>query len=181
MFEGNYSLTLDAKGRLSVPRKYRHSLEGQCGLRVVITIDPYEGCLVVYPISEWRQVQEELGRHRGLKPGAQEDERVWAKWMQRLVIGNAYHCDMDSHGRLLVPPDLRKRAGLDNKDGDNKDQKRQVRVVGLIGKFELWSEAAWSRRSEEHLEENKEFVDRVMKGSRAMKGSAEPEPAPAAA
>ena len=49
MFDGNYSLALDAKGRLSVPKKYRHSLVEQCGPRVVVTVDPYEGCLVVYP------------------------------------------------------------------------------------------------------------------------------------
>lgn len=173
MFDGNYSLTLDAKGRLSVPKKFRHSLEEQCGRRVVITVDPYEGCLVVYPIAEWKGVEERLK----VDGGAGEAERVKAQWMQRFIVGNAQHCDMDPQGRLLISPELRKHVGLGRedggKDGGKKDESRQVRAVGMDGKFEVWVESAWERRSEEFLEWNRKLVSDVMKGPAA------PEPAAA--
>ena len=177
VFDGNYSLTLDAKGRLSVPKKFRHSLEEQCGPRVVITIDPYEGCLVVYPITEWRHVEKRLE----VDEQAGEAGRVKAEWMQRFVIGNAQHCDMDSQGRLLISPELRKRAGLGredaDRDGDRKDEKRQVRAIGMDKKFELWVESVWDRRSKEYLKWNRELVADVMTGPAVP----EPESAPAAA
>lgn len=171
MFDGNYPLTLDAKGRLSVPKKFRRSLEEQCGPRVVVTVDPYEGCLVVYPIAEWKKVEEKL------KVGdeAGEADRVKAQWMQRFVIGNAQHCDMDSQGRLLISPELRKCVGLGREDGGGKDENRQVRAIGMDGRFEVWVESAWDRRSREFLEWNRKLVSDVMKGPAAT------EPQPAAA
>ena len=165
MFDGNHSLTLDSKGRLSVPKKYRHSLEEQCGRRVIITIDPYEGCLVVYPISEWCDMEKKL--KEALDQAEQEAEKVRAEWMRRLVIGSAQHCDLDPQGRLLISPDLRKRVFFDQeegvKDGDRKDEKRQVRAIGLDRKFELWAESVWNRRSMEYLKWNRELVESVMK------------------
>ena len=173
MFDGNYPLTLDAKGRLSVPKKFRRSLEEQSGSRVVVTVDPYEGCLVVYPIAEWKKVEEKL------KVGGEagEADRVKAQWMQRFVIGSAQHCDMDSQGRLLIAPELRKRVGLGREDGDGKDESRQVRAIGMDGRFEVWVESAWDRRSGEFLEWNRKLVSDVMKGPAAL----EPQSAPTAA
>ena len=173
MFDGNYPLTLDAKGRLSVPKKFRRSLEEQSGPRVVVTVDPYEGCLVVYPIAEWKEVEGRLK----VDGNAGEADRVKAQWMQRFVIGNAQHCDMDSQGRLLIAPELRKRVGLGREDGgedgEKKDESRQVRAVGMDGKFEVWVESAWERRSREFLDWNRKLVSDV------MKGPAGPEPEPA--
>ena len=173
MFDGNYPLTLDAKGRLSVPKKLRRSLEEQSGPRVVVTVDPYEGCLVVYPIAEWKKVEGKL------KVGdeAGEADRVKAQWMQRFVIGNAQHCDMDSQGRLLIAPELRKRVGLGREDGDGKDESRQVRAIGMDGRFEVWVESAWDRRSREFLDWDRKLVSDVMKGPAAP----EPPSAPTAA
>ncbi len=175
MFDGNYSLALDAKGRLSVPKKYRHSLVEQCGPRVVVTVDPYEGCLVVYPITEWRDVEQKLKDR--LEQAEQEAEKVKAEWMRRLVVGNAQHCDLDPQGRLLISPDLRKCVGFEaeegGKDGDKKNEKRHVRAIGLDRKFELWAESVWNRRSMEYLKWNRELVENVMKGPVA------PEPAAA--
>ena len=168
MFDGNYPLTLDAKGRLSVPKKFRRSLEEQCGPRVVVTVDPYEGCLVVYPIAEWKQVEERLK----VDDEAGEAGRVKAQWMQRIVIGNARHCDMDSQGRLLIAPELRKHIGPGHEDGDEKDGNPQVRAIGMDGKFEVWGESAWDRRSREFLEWNRKLVSDVMKGPAAPESAA---------
>ena len=73
-----------------------------------------------------------------------------AQRLRRLLIGNASDCDMDPHGRILVPPVLRGFAGLE----------RYVQMVGQGRKFELWSESAWSRHLDELLEQVDDLVDR---------------------
>ena len=174
VFRGNHLLTLDDKGRLSV-KKYHLALEEEYGPkpRMAITIDPYEDCLVVYPFTEWKQVEEKLIQLPGLGVEAEEGERVKAAWTHRLIIGNVEYCNLDSHGRLLVSSDLRERVGI-SLDKDRKEE-RQVRMVGRMKTFELWSEPEWKRRVSEQRERNRRTVDRL------MRVPAEPEPEPAAA
>ena len=171
MFRGNHLLTLDDKGRLSV-KKYHLALKEEYGPKMAITIDPYEDCLVVYPLPEWKQVEEKLGELPGLGVKAEEGEQVKAAWTHRLVIGNVEYCDLDSHGRLLISSDLRERAGI-SLDKDRKE-KRQVRMVGRMKTFELWNEPEWKRRVSEQRERNRQTVDRL------MRVPAEPAPAPVA-
>lgn len=139
MFLGNYLITLDDKGRLAVPRKYRRWLrpEGsESKPEVVMTKNPNAHCLVVYPMKEWQVEADKVRRHPGLEPGAGEEEVKNAEELERELFGKADPCTIDSQGRVLVPPDLRREADLT----------RQVRVVGRNGKFELWDETMWSRR-----------------------------------
>ena len=155
VFRGNFQLTMDAKGRLAVPKKYRESLEAGFGLKMVITTGEYEDCLIVYPLPEWQRIEEKLRKHPDLKPDADDEARAKAEWTCRLVIGNATDCDIDSHGRLLVPPPLRKHAALE----------KQVRVVGQTEKFELWDETKWSERSAEAFARTKDRVRQAMGNS----------------
>ena len=148
MFRGNYQLTMDAKGRLAVPKKYRDGLEVESGLKMVITTGQYEDCLVVYPLPEWQRIEERLRQHPDLRPEADDEARAKAEWTNRLVIGNATDCDIDSHGRLLIPPPLRAHAQLE----------KQVRMVGGSEKFELWDESKWSARSAEEFARNKDRI-----------------------
>ncbi len=148
MFRGNYQLTMDAKGRLAVPKKYRDGLEAGSGLKMVVTTGQYEDCLVVYPLPEWQRIEERLRQHPDLKPEADDEARAKAEWTSRLVIGNATDCDIDSHGRLLIPPTLRKHADLE----------KQVRMVGQTEKFELWDESKWHARSAEEFARNKDRI-----------------------
>ena len=148
MFRGNFQLTMDAKGRLSVPKRYRDCLEAESGLKMVITTGEYEDCLVVYPLPEWQRIEERLRRHPDLQPEADDEARAKAEWTCRLVIGNASDCDIDSHGRLLIPPPLRTHAALE----------KQVRMVGQTEKFELWDESRWSERSADAFARNKDRV-----------------------
>ena len=161
MFRGNYQLTMDAKGRLAVPKKYRDGLEADSGLKMVITTGQYEDCLVVYPLPEWQRIEERLRQHPDLRPEADDEARAKAEWTNRLVIGNATDCDIDSHGRLLIPPTLRKHAGLE----------KQVRMVGQTEKFELWDESTWSARSAEEFARNK---DRIRQARSNWSASAAP-------
>ena len=126
-------MTLDAKGRLAVPSRYRERLMEDYGGKLVATISLLERCLVVYPFPDWQQIEDELRRLPALDPKAQA--------ISHLLIGHAAECDMDGQGRILIPPSLRQWAGLD----------KRVRMVGQMKKFELWDEGNWTARREELL------------------------------
>ncbi len=159
VFRGSYQLNMDGKGRLAVPKKYRDSLEAGSGLKMVITTGEYEHCLVVYPLPEWQRIEERLRRQPDLQPEADDEARARAEWACRLVIGNATECDIDSHGRLLIPPLLREHAALE----------KQVRMVGQTEKFELWDESKWTMRSAEEFARNK---DRIRQARSSRSGPA---------
>ena len=133
MFRGEYSLTIDSKARMAVPARYRERLDELGGGKLVITISLMERCLVVYPFPEWQRIEADLEKLPALDPQAQT--------ISHLLIGHATECDMDSHGRVLLPQSLREFAGLD----------RHAKMIGLVRKFELWEEQAWAERREEYL------------------------------
>ena len=133
MFRGEHSLSLDAKGRLAIPSRYRDRLVETCGGKLIVTISLLERCLVTYPFTEWQRIEEKLKTLPTLDPKAQA--------LSHLLIGHATDCDMDSHGRVLLTQSLRDFAGLD----------RRVKMVGQADKFELWDEATWNARREELL------------------------------
>lgn len=133
MFRGEYPLSLDTKGRLAVPSRYRERLTESCGGKLVITISLLERCLVAYPFPDWQRIENALKELPALDTKAQA--------LSHLLIGHASEVDMDGHGRLLVPPTLREFAGLN----------KRVKMVGQVSKFELWDDDAWTARREELL------------------------------
>ena len=135
MFRGDLSLSLDPKGRLAIPTKYRERIAELCGGALVATISLTERCLVVYPSPEWRRIEQQLQALPALDPKAQA--------ISRLLIGHASECEMDNQGRILVPPTLREVATLD----------RRVRMIGQVNKFELWDEDHWAARRNELLDQ----------------------------
>ncbi|MBF8779546.1 division/cell wall cluster transcriptional repressor MraZ [Pseudomonas fulva] len=125
MFRGANAVSLDAKGRLAMPSRYRDELASRCGGQLIVTIDATDPCLCVYPLDEWEHIEAKL---RALPSLREENRRL-----QRLLIGNAVDLELDGSGRFLVPPRLREYAGLDKK----------AMLVGQLNKFQLWDEAAW--------------------------------------
>ncbi len=99
MFQGASALTLDAKGRMSVPSRYRDALQGQAEGRVTITKHP-DGCLLLFPRPEWEVFRDKIA---AVAYGS-------ATWWQRIFLGNAMDVDMDGAGRVLVSPELRTAA-----------------------------------------------------------------------
>ncbi len=95
MFRGGTPISLDNKGRLAVPAKYREDLLSLCGGRLVITADPSR-CLLVYPHSVWEPIEQKLNSLSSFNPQTRS--------LQRLLVGNASDVDMDGAGRILVPP-----------------------------------------------------------------------------
>lgn len=133
MFRGEYALTVDAKGRLAVPTRYRERLAEICSGKLITTISLIERCLVVYPFPDWQRIERELEALPALDADAQA--------ISHLLIGHASECDLDGHGRMLLPQGLRDFAGLG----------KHVKMVGQVRKFELWDEGAWGTRREELL------------------------------
>ena len=116
MFQGASSLSLDAKGRLSVPTRHRDVLTATAAGQLTITKHP-PGCLMVFPRGEWEKFRERLA---ALPMSAQ--------WWKRIFLGNAMDCEMDGNGRVLISPELRAAAGLS----------KEAVLLGMGNHFELW-------------------------------------------
>ena len=128
MFLGEFIHTVDDKGRLTVPSKFRADLAA--GLVVTRGIDR---CLAIYPIDEWNRLSEQVSAL------PMTDRR--ARAFRRLVFANASDAVPDKQGRVLIPPSLREYAGL---DGD-------VVVTGLNTYIEVWSPDTWGEERD-HVE-----------------------------
>jgi len=119
---------------MAVPAKHRDAL-ASCGARVVVTVNPREHCLWLYPENEWQEVARQLSR----LPTMNRQNRV----LQRLLLGHASELEMDGQGRILLSNELREYAGLGKK----------VSLVGQGLKFEIWDESSWATSREEWLTE----------------------------
>ncbi len=127
-FRGVTQLALDAKGRFAIPLRHRDALIQGRGGRLVITAD-LSRCLLLYPFSAWEPIEAELMKFSSF------NEQI--RGLQRLLVGHADEVELDSAGRILVPPALRRYANLD----------RQIVLVGQGQKFELWDEARWQAQT----------------------------------
>jgi MraZ protein len=100
VFQGASALSLDAKGRMSVPSRYREALQGQAEGRVTLTKSP-DGCLLLFPRPEWEIFRSRIA-----------ELPMDAIWVRRIYLGNAMDVELDSAGRVLVSPELRAAASL---------------------------------------------------------------------
>lgn len=145
MFRGSFEHTIDAKGRLSIPSKFRELLLGKGDERIVITNFVVNGtrCLDVYPLDEWIRLEEEIKR----KP---KFERRMVDF-QNFYLGRASECAVDKQGRILIPPLLRHYANL----------KRDVILVSALDKFRVWDREAWKKtfaEAEDKLMQDPDFL-----------------------
>ncbi|VAW68167.1 Cell division protein MraZ [hydrothermal vent metagenome] len=134
IFRGINNLTLDAKGRMAIPSRYRDRLMESCCGRLIVTVDR-DRCLLVYPQHEWEVIEAQLA---GL-PSLNKQSRL----LQRLLIGHATEAELDSQGRILLPTMLRDYAGLDKK----------CVLIGQGKKFEIWDEQLWTENQQIWLDE----------------------------
>ena len=115
MFMGEYSHTIDPKGRLIIPSKFREQL----GDEFVLT-KGLDGCLSIYPMNEWEKFEEQL---RSL-PLTNKNARTFS----RFFVAGATSCELDKQGRTLIPANLREKAGLE----------KDIVFVGVMGKVEIF-------------------------------------------
>ena len=132
MFRGATTVNLDSKNRLVVPTRYRDALLVNGAGRVVLTADPSQ-CLLLYPLPEWEPIEKKLNALSDFNPKTRS--------LKQLLVGYAHDMEMDSAGRLLLPPMLRKFAELD----------KSVVLVGQGSKVELWNEARWEAQVSQAL------------------------------
>lgn len=126
MFIGEYNHSLDNKGRLIMPSKFRDSL----GYEFVMT-KGLDNCLFVYPKEEWKILEEKL---KSL-PLTNKDARAFI----RFFFSGATECNLDKQGRVLIPPNLRAHSKL---------QKDAV-VIGVSTRLEIWSSDEWTEYNED--------------------------------
>ncbi len=129
-------MSLDAKGRIVLPARYRERLLESCASQLVVTIDTDQPCLLLYPLPEWETIEEKIEALPSFNPTTRR--------IQRLLIGHATEVEVDANGRVLLPPPLRDHARLGKK----------VVLIGQGKKFELWDEALWAERLDAWLDDN---------------------------
>ncbi len=134
MFRGSSEINMDAKGRMAIPARFRDALMSQGGA-LVATIDTQDACLFIYPMPEWEKIESQIAKLPTFNPDTRR--------LQRLLIGHAREMELDSNGRVLMPPELRDYAQLEKK----------VVLVGQSHRFELWSLDNWNAKREEWLAE----------------------------
>ena len=126
MFMGEYQHAVDGKGRMIVPAKFREGL----GERFVVTRG-MDNCLFVYPLSEWNILEQKL---KAL-PFTRSDARAF----MRFFFSGAAECELDKQGRILIPNNLREHAKL----------LKDVVVIGVSNRVEVWSQEVWEQYSEQ--------------------------------
>ncbi len=124
MFAGSHQLSIDDKGRLAIPSRFRAQLDGS---NVFIT-RAHKPCLEVYPAAEFHRLAEQIENL---------DDRRHADLLKEIFIGHAVETEVDKQGRVLVPQLLRRYASLDG----------TVMVVGQIKRFDVYAESAWKKIS----------------------------------
>lgn len=130
MFRGQFTHSIDSKGRVSMPARFREIVMKNGDPRLVITPSPFDPCLHVHPMLEWEELEKKVAELPRMK-----DEAVW---FRRVYVSAAIECEVDKAGRLLIPPDLRDKASLE----------KDVLWAGMGKNMELWSKPLWEKALE---------------------------------
>ena len=133
MFRGATKVTLDAKGRMAIPTRYRERLAARCDGQIIVTVDK-DHCLLVYPLPDWEELERKLVRLPSMNKAARR--------LVRIMVGYATEVEADASGRILVSRELREFAGLE----------KHGLLIGQGNKFELWDEQTWNDKREAWLE-----------------------------
>ena len=131
MFRGSFEHSLDSKGRVSVPSKFRDIIADRYDGRLVLAMD-YDKCLTVYPLEEWEKLEEKI---KTLSLVKQE-----VKDFRRFLLSSATECELDKQGRILLPSPHREHAGIS----------KNVTFVGIIDKIEIWDVKTWEARNSQN-------------------------------
>ena len=135
MFRGFSTVSIDSKGRMAVPSRFRERLSVVAGDRLVQTLNPLDRALWLYPLSEWELIESKLA--------ALSDFDRQSRRAKQMMRGYATDCELDAQGRILIPTELRDYAML----------RRQAVVLGQGNKFEVWDQATWEAQRDQWLEQ----------------------------
>lgn len=135
MFMGEYHHSIDAKGRLIVPSKFREQLKDE----FVIT-KGFDGCLYGYTMEEWNNIEEKF---KSVTLTSKD-----ARKFLRFFFSGASSCEVDKQGRILIPPNLREYAGLD----------KEIVSAGVYSRIEIWSKDRWEENSYDDMDDVAEHM-----------------------
>ncbi len=138
MFMGEYNHTIDAKGRFIIPAKFRETL----GDKFIVT-KGLDGCLFVYPKSEWSLFEEKLK----VLPLTNKDARQFT----RFFLAGAAACEVDKQGRILLPQVLRDFAQLE----------KEVVLIGVASRVEIWSKINWEQSISTYNDDMNEIAEKM--------------------
>ena len=138
MFIGEYTLSIDEKGRLSIPAKFRSQLQG----KAVVTRG-LDNSLFLYSISEWSKLAEKLSS----LPISKANTRAFS----RLMLAGAMDCELDKNGRIILPDYLQTFAKINKK----------VVVAGLYNRLEIWSEDIWKKYKRETEKDSTKIAEQL--------------------
>lgn len=131
MFLGQFSYTLDSKGRLTIPSRFREELPAE-----VVVTRGMDRCLVLYPIDVWKEISGKVTSLSITDPRARS--------LRRLLFADAINLELDRQGRVLIPDRLRDYAGL--------ELSSDVVIVGLDSFVELWDPERWHKQNDSQME-----------------------------
>lgn len=144
MFLGRFLHTVDSKGRVSIPMKFREILADRYEEKLIVTTD-FDQCLVAYPIEEWRLIEEKA---KSL-PAMRKEVKEWL----RFFYSGAVECGLDRQGRILLSPALREYARLT----------KEVVMLGMFNKIEIWDAKRWKEK-EAQMPKNFEKIGEALAG-----------------
>ncbi|MEW5953388.1 MAG: division/cell wall cluster transcriptional repressor MraZ [Bacillota bacterium] len=139
MFMGEHQHTIDAKGRLHIPARFREGL----GDKFVVT-KGLDSCLFVYPPGEWANIEQKM---RSL-PFTRADARAFT----RFFFAGAAECEIDKQGRILIPANLREYAKLN----------RDAVVIGVSSRVEIWAGEEWVKYNAESAGSVEEIAEKIV-------------------
>ena len=138
MFRGSSFHTIDSKGRIIIPARFRDVIKAQGSNGVMVS--RMDGALVAYPYDEWRKIETRI-----LSMAERSDNM---RRFRRVFIGGAFECSCDKQDRILIPQNLRQYAEID----------KEIVLVGVLDHFEIWSRKSWDRENI-HLEKDMKKED----------------------
>jgi MraZ protein len=127
MYRGSSFHTIDVKGRIIIPKRFRDVISHRDGHRLMVS--RMDKSLVVYALREWEKIESKI-----LSLAEKNDNM---RRFRRVFIGGAFECVWDKQDRILVPPTLRGYAGLD----------KEIVLVGVLDHFEIWSRENWDKEN----------------------------------
>lgn len=128
MFRGIHTVSIDDKGRIAVPSRYRQRLAAEAEGALVLTLNPLDRSLWLYPLNHWEVIETKLA--------AMSEFDKHSRRTKQMMRGYAHDCQLDSQGRVLLPAELREYALLN----------KQAVILGQGNKFEVWDQSCWQEQ-----------------------------------
>jgi MraZ protein len=156
-FLGNYSYTIDSKGRINIPADFRHQVPGTSSY---VLFPGLERCIYVYPEEEWERIHQRLQSPFSSEP----NERLFQRW----IFGEAARRYCDEQGRIALPPKLLEHAGITR---EPRQARTNVLVLGVSNRFEFWNPFEYQTYQGQSPLSFEQLAEQLMKNPKGPNGA----------